>query len=54
LSCLTPDNKPGKCVNIKKCTHLAEIEEDPIGEDETTYLKNSVCAGPEDNSVCCG
>nr|AAZ91695.1 hemolymph proteinase 24 [Manduca sexta] len=54
FSCLTPNSKPGECVNIQKCTHLAEIQDDPLNEEEKVFLKNSVCAGPEENSVCCG
>ncbi|KAG6460052.1 hypothetical protein O3G_MSEX011739 [Manduca sexta] len=54
FSCLTPDNKTGECVNIQKCTYLAEIQDDPLNEGERVFLKNSVCAGPEENSVCCG
>lgn len=53
--CNTPNNHEGVCINIKNCTVLQAMLENPNkSSSDEIFLKNSLCGHDnEDTNVCC-
>ncbi|CAH0697303.1 unnamed protein product [Spodoptera exigua] len=53
-TCITPDGKPGKCVNVYSCRQISNLLRPPVSQKNMDFVKNSACKGPHKFNVCCG
>ncbi|CAH1641727.1 unnamed protein product [Spodoptera littoralis] len=53
-ACITPDGKPGTCINVYSCPQISNLLKPPVSAQNMAFVRNSACRGPHKFNVCCG